>query len=419
MAEKDRLYRTLDRMVEHKEALEKHLSHRWKDLFGATFDVLLYDLTSTYFEGEAQEVDKAQRGYSRDHRPDCKQIIIALVVSSEGFPLSYEVFAGNRADVTTLEEMLDAVERKHGRARRVWVFDRGIVSEENLESLRRRGASYLVGTPRAQLKAYERRLLEGDWQKVSGEVEVQLIAQDKETYVLARSRARAQKASAMRWRVVRGLMRDLIGLRRLLRHGRLKDPSKVLLHLGRLKERYQQAWRYVKINLEDLRLQWRWDREALRHAASRDGAYLLRTNLEGSDPAKLWSQYIQLTEVEAVFRALKTDLAIRPIWHFTSKRVEPHVMVALLGYCLWVCLKHKLRANAPSLSPWQLLDQFARIQMVEVWFKLRAGGCCICLERVTQPEAAQAALIHQLDWPLPQQPPPKIYKTTIENVWTT
>jgi transposase len=418
VAEKDRLYRALDRMVEHKEALEEHLSQRWKDLFGATFDVLLYDLTSTYFEGEAEEVNKAQRGYSRDHRPDCKQIIIALVVSPEGFPLSYEVFAGNRADVTTLEEMLEAVERKYGRARRVWVFDRGIVSEENLQSLRRRAASYLVGTPRAQLKAYERRLLEGDWQKVSGEVEVQLIAQDKETYVLARSRARAQKESAMRLRVVRALMRDLIRLRRLLRHGRLKDPAKVLLQVGRLKERYQQAWRYVKISVEDLRLSWRWNRQELRLAASRDGAYLLRTNLEGSDPAKLWSQYIQLTEVEAVFRALKSDLAIRPIWHFTPKRVEAHVMVAFLGYCLWVCLKHKLKANAPSLTPWQLLDQFARIQMVEVWFKLCAGGC-ICLERITQPEAAQAALIHQLDWPLPQQSPPQIYKTDLKNVWTT
>ena len=213
-------------------------------------------------------------------------------------------------------------------------------------------------------------------------------------------------------------MRDLIRLRRLLRHGRLKDPAKVLFHLGRLKERYQQAWRYVKISVEDLRLSWRWDRDALRLAASRDGAYLLRTNLEGSDPVKLWSQYIQLTEVEAVFRALKSDLAIRPIWHFTPKRVEAHIMVAFLGYCLWVCLKHKLKASAPSLTPWQLLDQFARIQMLEVWFKLRAGGC-ICLERITQPEAAQAALIHQLDWPLPQQPPPKIYKTRIENVWTT
>ena len=248
----------------------------------------------------------------------------------------------------------------------MWVFDRGIVSEENLQRLRRRGASYLVGTPRAQLKAYERRLLEGDWQSVSCEVEVQLIAEDnKETYVLARSRARAQKESAMRSRVVRGLMRDLIRLRRLLRHGRLKDPGKALLHLGRLKERYRQAWRYVKISIQDLCLSWRWDRDALWLAASRDGAYLLRTNLEGSDPLRLWSQYIQLTEVEAVFRALKSDLAIRPIWHFTPKRVEAHVMVAFLGYCLWVCLKHKLKASAPSLTPWQLLDQFARIQMVK------------------------------------------------------
>ena len=222
----------------------------------------------------------------------------------------------------------------------------------------------------------------------------------------------------MRLRVVRGLMRDLIRLRRLLRHGQRKDPDKVLLQLGRLKERYQQAWRYVKISLQDLRLSWRWNRDELRLAASRDGAYLLRTNLEGSDPAKLWSQYIQLTEVEAVIRVLKTDVAIRPIWHFTPTRVEAHVMVAFLGYCLWVCLKRKLKASAPSLTPWQLLDQFARIQMVEVWFKLRAGGC-ICLERITQPEAPQAALIHQLDWPLPQQPPPKIYKTDLQNVWTT
>lgn len=419
VAEKDRLYRALDRIVEHKEALEKHLAGQWKDLFGASFDVLLYDLTSTYFEGEVQEVDKARFGHSRDQRSDCKQIILALVVTPEGFPLCYETFDGNRADVSTLEEMLDAVERKHGTARRVWVFDRGIVSEDNLQRLRERGASYLVGTPRAQLKAHERRLLEGDWQSVSAEVQVQLIAEDNnETYVLARSRTRAQKENAMRSRVLRGLMRALIRLRRTLRHGRLKDPDKVLLHLGTLKERYHQAWRYVKISFRDLHLSWQWDRLALRSAASRDGAYLLRTNLEGSDPAKLWTQYIQLTEVEAVFRALKSDLAVRPIWHFTPKRVEAHLMVAFLGYCLWVCLKHKLKASAPSLSPWQLLDQFGRIQLVEVWFKLRAGGC-ICLERVTQPEAAQAALIHQLNWPLPQQPPPRIYKADLQSVWTT
>jgi hypothetical protein len=306
VADKDRLYRALDRMVVHKEALESHLSARWRDLFGATFDVLLYDLTSTYFEGEAGEVAKANRGYSRDHRPDCKQVVIALVVTPEGFPLSYEVFAGNRIDVTTLDEMLDAVERKHGRARRVWVFDRGIVSEANLTTLRERGGSYLVGTPRSALKAYAARLLdENDWQTVSAEVKVQLIVQENETYVLARSQARAQKEGAMRLRVVRGLMRDLVRLRRLLRHGRLKDPAKVLLRLGGLAERYPQAWRYVAVAAEGLSLRWRWDRAALRLAQSRDGAYLLRTNLVETDPAVLWRQYIQLTEVEAVFARSK------------------------------------------------------------------------------------------------------------------
>jgi Transposase DDE domain len=239
VAEKDRLYRALDRIIEHKAALEKHLAARWQDLFGASFDVLLYDLTSTYFEGQAEEVEKAQRGYSRDHRPDCKQLLLALVVTPEGFPLSYEVFDGNRADVTTLQEMLDVVEARHGRARRIWIFDRGIVSEENLETLRGRGGSYLVGTPRSALKAYEAKLLDGDWQSVSAQVQVQLIAQEKETYVLARSRPRAQKEKAMRVRVVRALMRDLIRLRRLIRHGRLKDQTKVLLRLGGLAERYK------------------------------------------------------------------------------------------------------------------------------------------------------------------------------------
>jgi hypothetical protein len=250
-------------------------------------------------------------------------VILALVVTPEGFPLSYEVFDGNRADVTTLQEMLDLVEARHGHARRIWVFDRGIVSEENLETLRRRGGSYLVGTPRSSLKAYEAKLLDGDWQSVSAEVQVQLIAQEKETYVLARSAPRAHKEKAMRGRVVRGLMRDLIRLRRLLRHGRLKDPTKVFLRLGGLAERYPQAWRYVEIKLEALTLSWQWDRKALALAQSRDGAYLLRTNVVGSDPATLWRQYIQLTEVEAVFRALKSDLAIRPIWHFTPRRWRP------------------------------------------------------------------------------------------------
>lgn len=418
VAEKDRLYRALDRIVAHKAALERHLADQWRDLFGASFDVLLYDLTSTYFEGTAEGVEKAARGYSRDHRPDCPQLVIAMVVTPEGFPLSYEVFEGNRADVTTLEDMLEAVENKHGRARRIWVFDRGIVSEANLQKLRQRGGQYVVGTPRHHLERYEKELLEGCWQQIHESVQVQLIEQEQETCVLARSVDRARKEEAMRWRQLRGLMRDLIKLRRSIRKGTLVHADKVLMRLGRLSERWPRAWRYVATEWQEGKLTWRWDREALRMAQHRDGAYLLRTNLMDRSPEALWRMYVQLTEVEAVFRALKSDLAIRPIWHWVGPRVEAHVMVAFLGYCLWVCLKQKLKGAAPALSPWQLLDQFKRIVQVEVWFKLKAGGA-ICLPRITQPESAQAMLLHQMDWSLPEQPPPRIYKDQLSDVWPT
>jgi len=418
VAEKDRLYRCLDRMIHHKEALEKHLADKWRDLFGATFEVLLYDLSSTYFEGEAIEVDKAKRGYSRDHRPDCLQILLAVVVTPEGFPLSYEVLPGNLRDDGTLEAALGAIERKHGQARRIWVFDRGVVNETNLQKLRARGAQYVVGTPRSQLKEYEERLLSGEWQEISKEVKVQLLAEGQETFVLARSEDRAKKEEAMRWRQVRGLMRDLVCLRRAIRRGTIKDPAKILMRVGRLQERWPRGWPYVEVRWEAGRLFWAWNRQALRLAALRDGAYLLRTNLNDRSPQGLWRMYVQLTEVEAVFRALKSELAVRPIWHWVGPRVEAHVMVAFLGYCLWVCLKQKLRAVAPSLTPWQLLDQFGRIVQVEVWFKLRAGGA-ICLPRITQPEPAQGMLLHQLGWSLPEQPPPKIYKDQVPGVWTT
>jgi len=418
VAQKDRLYRALDRMVAHKPALERHLADKWRDLFGASFDVLLYDLTSTCFEGDAEGVEKAERGYSRDHRPDCAQLVIALVVTPEGFPLSYEVFEGNRADVTTLEAMLEQVEVKHGRARRIWIFDRGIVSEANLEKLRERGGQYVVGTPRHQLEAYEKELLEGAWSQIRDSVQVQLIVQEPETYVLARSVDRARKEDAMRWRQIRGLMRDLIKLRRWIGKGTLVNPDKVLMRLGRLSERWPRAWRYVEVDWKDGKLTWRWKRQALRLAAHRDGAYLLRTNLTDRSPETLWRMYVQLTEVEAVFRALKSELAIRPIWHWVGRRVEAHVMVAFLGYCLWVCLKQKLKAVGPGLTPWQLLDQFKRILQVEVWFKLKAGGA-ICLPRITQPEPAQALLLHQMAWKLPEQPPPRIYKDQVSDVWPT
>lgn len=418
VAHKDRLYRCLDRMLAHKEALEKHLAERWRDLFGGSFEVLLYDLTSTYFEGQAEEVEKARRGYSRDHRPDCLQVLLALVVTPEGFPLSYEVLPGNVRDEATLEAALEAMEKKYGKARRIWVFDRGVVSEANLQALRGREAQYVVGTPRSQLKQYEQKLLNGAWEEISQEVKVQLLAEGEEMFVLAQSQDRAKKEEAMRWRQMRGLMRDLVCLRRSLRHGTLKDPDKVLMRIGRLSERWPRGWAYVAVKWQEGRLSWEWDREALRLARLRDGAYLLRTNLKERTPQALWKIYVQLTEVEEVFRTMKSHLALRPIWHWVGSRVEAHVMVAFLGYCLWVCLKHKLKATAPSLTPWQLLDQFSRIVQVEVWFKLRAGGA-ICLPRITQPEPAQALLLQQLGWRLPEQPPPRIYKDQVPDVWTT
>ncbi len=418
VADKDRLYRCLDRMLAHKEALEKHLAQRWRDLFGGSFDVLLYDLTSTYFEGQGLGVEKARRGYSRDHRPDCLQVLLALVVTPEGFPLSYEILAGNVRDEGTLEGALEAMEQKYGKARRIWVFDRGVVSEGNLQALRGREAQYVVGTPRSQLKQYEQKLLSGAWEEISKEVKVQLLAEGDETFVLAQSQDRAKKEEAMRWRQIRGLMRDLVRLRRSLRHGTIKDPDKVLMRMGRLSERWPRGWAYVAVKWREGGLNWEWDRQALKLAGLRDGAYLLRTNLKDRTTQALWRIYVQLTEVEEVFRTMKSHLALRPIWHWVGPRVEAHVMVAFLGYCLWVCLKQKLKAAAPSLTPWQLLDQFSRIVQVEVWFKLRAGGA-ICLPRITQPEPAQALLLQQLGWRLPEQPPPRIYSEQVPDVWTT
>ena len=412
VADKDRLYRCLDRLLEHKEELEQHLAAKWKDLFGARYDVLLYDLTSTYFEGSMAAVPKAQRGYSRDHRPDCKQLVIALIVTPEGFPLTYEVFAGNRRDVTTLKPIVEAIENKHGKARRVWVFDRGIVSEENLKWLRERGAHYLVGTPRAQLKGYEKQLLEGSWRKISEQVDVQLVGQEQEVLVLCRSARRKEKEAAMRRRVVLGLMRALVKVRRQLRRRRIKKETRLQRVVGRLQERYAVIWKYARVEVQGLKLSWNWDREQLRLAAQRDGAYLLRAHWTEKDPERLWESYIQLTEAEAAFRTLKSEVSIRPIWHWLERRVEAHVLVAFLGYCLWVCLKQRLRAVAPSLTPWQALDQLGRISLVEVWFELKDGRQ-LCLPRITQPELVQAALLEQLGWQLPEQPPPRVYANQV------
>lgn len=408
VAGKDRLYRCLDRIVAHKPALERHLAQKWRDLFGATFDLVLFDLTSTYLEGDGAEVPSAQRGYSRDHRPDCLQVVLALIVTPEGFPLTYEVFPGNALDRTTLGPMLDALEAKHGKARRLWVFDRGVVSEDNLALLRERGAHYLVGTPKRHLHAYEQKLLAGPWTKASAEVEVQLVPDHDEVYVLCRSAGRKAKERAMRWRWLRGLLGDLRALRRRVAHGQLKNPDLIQQAIGRLSERHPQAWRWVTVEFAAGTIPWTWDRPTFHRAVHTEGAYLLRAHWTEHDPAKLWQTYTQLAEAEAAFRTLKTELRVRPIWHWTEPRVHAHLMVAFLGYCLWVYVKKCCQHVAPTLTPWAVLDQLGRIVLVEVWFELRHGGT-ICLPRITQPEPAQAALLAQLNWCLPAQPPPRIY----------
>jgi len=409
VAEKDRLYRCLDRLAEHKAALEAHLAARWKDLFNASFDVVLYDLTSTYFEGSADTIPKARRGYSRDHRPDCKQLVIALIVTPEGFPLTYEIFSGNTVDVTTLKTIVEQVEARHGAARRVWVFDRGITSEKNLAWLRERGAHYLVGTPKPKLRDFEQHLSFTDWTRASSEVEVKLCPDSEEIYVLCRSTGRVEKEHAMRRRALRAFVRDLIKLRRQVARGALCEARTIERRMAWLEERHRPMRRFLRrYELREGRVEWEWDRDKWRASVARDGAYLLRAHWPGqSDPAALWAAYIQLTEAEAAFRTLKSEIKVRPIWHWKESRVEAHIMVAFLGYAMWVCLKKLAAPRAPSLTPWQVLTHLRAIVMVDVEFDTRDGRR-LTLPRITEPEKEQAALLLQLGWTLPEQPPPRI-----------
>jgi transposase len=414
VAEKDRLYRCLDRLVAHKAALEEHLKQKWGELFAVEFEVLLYDLTSTYFEGMVEEVTQAKRGYSRDHRPDCKQLVIALIVTPEGFPLSYEIFDGNTRDVTSLEPMMDQIEAKYGKAKRTWVFDRGVVSDQNLEKLRQRGGTYVVGTPRSRLKDFEAELLGQDWQQVRGQVDVKLRpGDDGDLYVIARSVKRRAKENAMRRNRMRKLYDSLTRLARSVEKGHVRSYDVLVKRLGRLQERYVQVFGFVEISHQRdgemiKGFGFELKRVALKKAYREDGIYLLRTNLSEEDPAKLWEQYIQLTEVEEAFRTLKSEVGLRPIYHWIGPRVQAHVMVAFLGYAMWVCLKWKLKALAVSLSPRQMIELFRRVQLVEVWFDT-VDGKRICLPRITMPEPEHQVILEQIGWRLPRQPPPRIY----------
>jgi transposase len=411
VAEKDRLYRCLDRIVEHKAALFDHLRQRWQDLFQARFDILLYDLTSTYIEGRGEEIPKAQYGYSRDHRSDCRQVVIALVVTPEGFPLAYEVMEGNTSDRTTLRGFLAKVEAQYGQARRVWVMDRGIPTEEVLEEMRTPGREifYLVGTPRGKIQQYEKKWLELPWQKVRESVEVKLFAHDGELYVLAKSAGRRAKERAIRRRKLVVLLKTL---RKLRRSAPARDQ--LLLRIGAAKKQAGRAFGFLTLRLpqekEEVTRQtfsFRLDKEKLRKAELRDGHYLLRSNLVSENPSVLWECYIQLTQVEAAFRALKSELGLRPIYHQVEKRVEAHIFVAFLAYALSVTLKQRLLAWAPGLTPRAVLEKLTTLQMLDVCLPTTDGRWLI-MPRYTQPEAEQMLLLHQLHLALPSQPAPRI-----------
>ena len=401
-----RLYRALDHLLPHKTALERHLTARYGELFAAEFDVLLYDLTSSYVEGAAPKNPMMHRGYSRDHRGDCLQVVLAVIVNVEGFPLSYETFDGNRTDVTTLETVMRMVERQYGQARRVWVFDRGVVSEANLAALRRRGGQYLVGTPRTKLRVVERALLDGPWTQVRDDVEAQLVPMPggTETYVLCRSTARREKELAIRRRFSARLEEALRKLERRVATGRLKDRGKIERALGRLQARYPMVADLYEMAVPEeagpLRLAWHLmeDRRAWRDA--REGAYLLRTNLEGQTAEDLWTKYIQLTEAEAAFRALKSELAVRPVFHQLERRVKAHLLVAFLGYALWVTLKHLLHRRGTGLTPARALAQLATLQSADIILPT-TDGREIRLRRVATPTPEQQRLLDQLDITVP------------------
>jgi transposase len=409
LAEKNTLYRCLDRLAEHKDDLFKFLVRRWGELFGAKFDVLLYDLTSTYFETDEDRGpdDLRQFGYSRDKRGDCRQVVIALIVTPEGFPLSYEVMGGGTADSTTLSGFLDRIEHRYGRANRIWVMDRGVPTEDSLAKMRSIGASYLVGTPKGRPTKLEQAFLNKPWAKVRDGVQVKRLATDEDVYVLAQSDARIDKERGMRRKRLRRYIERLKALQ-----GQSLTRDQLLMKLGAAKHDAGRAANLVKVSWpkeasNTASLDFSLDRDRLRQVRRREGRYLLRTNLTAHEPDALWTFYIQLTEVEQAFKEIKHDLAIRPTFHKTEERIEAHIFVAFLAYCLQVTLKAKLRTLAGGTTPREVIAKFKTMQMVDVHLPT-TDGRELTLSRYTQPEAEHRMLLDQLRLSLPCQPPPKI-----------
>ena len=416
LAEIHRLYECHDKILAHKQALFTHLTERWRSLFDAKYEVLLYDLTSTYFESNPPEnpEDIRRFGYSRDKRSDCVQVVIALIVTPEGFPIAYEVLPGNTADKTTLRDFLLKIQTQYGKAKRVWVMDRGIPTEEVLKEMRECDppVSYLVGTPKGRLGQLEESLLSKSWQSARPSVRVKLLEQKGETYVLAESEARIGKERSMRQRRLRKYLKTLRELSQ-----RKRPLKRDALHqaLGAAKKEAGRDARHVRVEVslhgegkgQTATLSYRLDRATLRVARRREGRYLLRTNLTDTDPAKLWEYYLQLTEVEQAFKELKGDLALRPIHHQLESRVEAHIFVSFLAYCMQVTLKARLKRCAGGLSTRAVLEKFGAVQMLDVHLPT-TDGREVVLSRYTQPEKDLMLLLDQLKMTLPEQGPPKI-----------
>jgi transposase len=416
VAAKDRLYRCLDRVLPYKQELFVWLKQKWSDLFHSDFEVLLYDLTSTYFEGEMEQNPKAKRGYSRDKRPDCLQLVIALVVTTDGLPLAYEVMKGNTSDRTTLPGFLKKIEDTYGKARRVWVMDRGVPSEAILKDMRspERQTFYLVGTPKSKINQHEKKWLDLPWQKVRDSVDVKLYEHEGELYVLARSGGRQAKENAMRRKRLARLLRKLRAMRKSL-----PKRDQLLLRIGAARKEAGRAFGFVKIQMPAAgqavtreTFSFQVDKAKLKATEQRDGHYLLRSNLTGEDPAVLWTRYVQLTQIESVFRSLKSELSIRPIGHQLEHRADAHVLVAFLAYSLQVTLKNRLMKHAPGLTPAAVFEKLATIQMVEVWIPM-VDGRWLVMPRHTQPEPDVQALLNQTRITLPSQPPPRIKASQI------
>lgn len=409
------LYRCLDKLLPHKEALFSHLIERWKTLFNARFEVLLYDLTSTYFECEPPNEGKRKFGYSRDKRSDCVQVVIALIVTPDGLPIAYEVMDGNTSDKTTLKGFIAKIENQYGKANRIWVMDRGIPTEEVLKEMRNADTpiSYLVGTPKGRLTKLEKQFLSLDWQETQAAVEVKLLKTEGEVYVLARSPGRVIKERQMRIRRLRKLIKRLRELQR-----QKPDRDQLLLKLGAAKKEAGRAYNLLTIRIPEKEEEvsentftFRINMKKLRKTRRREGNYLLRSNLIDDDPAKLWACYIQLTEVEQAFKELKNDLSIRPIFHQKDDRIEAHIFISFLAYCLQVTLKQRARALASGLTARAILEKFESIQMVDVHLPTTDGRELI-LSRYTEPEVDHKILLQRLHIELPSQPPPRIASDT-------